>query len=79
MNSRLVLQEKITSAIPDAHVETSDAATALGPGIRVALTITDFRYVSGAARFLTGVIVGNARLAVKVELSDLETNQKIGE
>jgi hypothetical protein len=76
---RLVLQEKITSAIPDAHVETSDESPAPGPGIRVALTITDFRYVSGAVRFLTGVISGNARLGVKVELFDLETNQKIGD
>jgi hypothetical protein len=75
----LVLQEKITSAIPDAHFETSDAAMAAGPGIRITVTVTDFRYVSGTARFLTGVIVGNARLAVKVELSDLETSQKIGE
>ena len=76
---RLVLQEKITSAIPDAHVETRDASPAPGPGIRVVLTVTDFRYVSGTVRFLTGVMSGNARLAVKVELSDLETNQKIGE
>lgn len=76
---RLVLQEKIKSAIPDVHLETRDASPALGPGFRVALTITDFRYVSGAVRFLTGVMSGNARLAVKVELSDLETNQKIAE
>ena len=76
---RRVLREKITSTIPDAHLETEDASATPGPGIRVAVRITDFRYVSGAVRFLTGVISGNARLGLRVELSDLQTNQKIGE
>lgn len=76
---RLVLKSKITAAIPDAHFGTGDAPPVPGQGILITLTIVDFRYVSTTARFLSGVAGRSARLAVKVEVSDLETNQKISE
>lgn len=48
-------------------------------GTRLDLTIEDFRYVSGAARFMVGVIAGNARLRVHVRLSDAQTGAPLGE
>src|SRR5687768_12681678 len=62
MEFRRILQEKIESSFPNVKI-TPPAL--MGPGLRISLTVQDFRYVSGAARFLTGVMVGNARLRVK--------------
>jgi uncharacterized protein DUF4410 len=76
---RRVLQEKIASAIPDAKVTIGNTPTAIGPGLRISLTVLDFQYVAGSARLLTGMMSGNALLRVKVELSDLQTNTKNGE
>ena len=76
---RRVLQEKIVSAIPDAKVTIGNTPTAIGPGLRISLTVLDFKYVAGSTRFLSGMMSGNALLRVKVELSDLQTNTKNGE
>lgn len=48
-------------------------------GIIVDAVVEDFRYVSGAARALAGVLSGKARLGVKVKLRDASTNEVIGE
>jgi len=74
-----ILQEKIASAIPDAKVTIGNTSAAIGPGLRISLTVLDFQYVSGAARFVSGMMSGNALLRVKVELSDLQTKTKKGE
>jgi uncharacterized protein DUF4410 len=76
---RRVLQEKIASAIPDAKVTIGNTPAAIGPGLRISLTVLDFQYVAGSARLLSGMMSGNALLRVKVELSDLQTNTKNGE
>jgi hypothetical protein len=74
-----VLSEKIKTAIPSARVENGDASVSHTQGLKAKLTIEDFRYVSGFGRFMTGIMVGKARLQVRVELIELGTNQKIGE
>ena len=76
---RRILQEKIASSIPDAKVTIGNTPAAIGPGLRISLTVLDFQYVSGASRFVRGMMSGNALLRVKVELSDLQTNTKKGE
>lgn len=76
---RNVLSEKIKAAIPSARVENGEAPGSKVQGLKAKLTIEDFRYVSGLGRFMTGIMVGKARLQVKVELIELGTNQKIGE
>jgi hypothetical protein len=76
---RRILQEKIASAIPDAKVAIGNTPAAIGPGLRISLTVLDFQYVSAASRFVRGMMSGNALLRVKVELSDLQTNTKKGE
>ena len=76
---RRILQEKVASAIPDAKVTIGNTPAAIGPGLRISLTVLDFQYVSGASRFVRGMMSGNALLRVKVELSDLQTNTKKGE
>lgn len=76
---RNVLSEKIKAAMPSAHVENGDASASHAKGLKAKLTIEDFRYVSGFGRFMTGIMVGKARLQVRVELIELGSNQKIGE
>jgi len=76
---RRILQQKIVSGIPDAKVTIEKVPGATGPGLRISLTVLDFQYVSGASRFVRGMMSGNALLRVKVELSDLQTNTKKGE
>ena len=76
---RRILQEKIASAIPDAKVTIGNTPAAIGPGLRISLTVLDFQYVSAASRWVRGMMSGNALLRVRVELSDLQTNTKKGE
>ncbi len=76
---RNVLSEKIKAAIPSAHVENGDASAPHTQGFKAKLTIEDFRYVSGLGRFMTGIMVGKARLQVRVELIELGSDRKIGE
>ena len=70
------IREELKKAMPSAHLVHGKAPEA---GIKANLTIEDFRYVSGAARFMTGIMVGKARLQVRVELTDLSTGKKVGE
>lgn len=76
---RNVLSEKIKAAIPSARVENGDASVSHTQGLKAKLTIEDFRYVSGLSRFMTGIMVGKARLQVRVELIELGSDRKIGE
>jgi hypothetical protein len=74
---RNVIDEKLRATIPAARLES--AGVPPPSGVKANLVIEDFRYVSGAARFLTGIMSGTARLRVRAELTDLHSGQKIGE
>ena len=63
---RRILQEKIASAFPDAKVAIGSTTKPVGPGLRISVTVVDFRYVSGATRFMNGASSGSARLRVKL-------------
>lgn len=73
---RNAIREQLQLAMPSASLVSEKVPPT---GIKASITIEDFRYVSGAARFLTGIMVGKARLQVRVELIDLATGKKIGE
>ena len=51
---------------------------ATGKGIEARLTITDFNYVSGAARGTTGILAGRAVLRVMMVLTDSENGAALG-
>lgn len=48
-------------------------------GLKANILIEEFYYVSAAARFLTGIMAGEAKLSVRVELYDLQSGEIVGE
>jgi Domain of unknown function (DUF4410) len=76
-------QELIDSIINKLKIElpSSQAVTSNKPseGTSVHITFLEFNYISGAARFLTGVLSGKAKLGVKLEIVDIASNKNIGE
>lgn len=49
------------------------------PGVRLKLTVADYRYVSAGARYGLGVMTGNAFLKGTIEAFDATTDRKLGE
>ncbi len=72
------LRKEIISSLkkyyPNAIIDTSLDSK---KGIRIYLEIVDFAYVSGAKRFLTGSIAGNARLNLDIKFENIESNKII--
>ena len=68
--------KKLQIELPSSQIVTSKKPT---EGISADITIQEFNYVSGAARFLTGVLSGKAKLGAKLELVDIASNKNIGE
>ena len=68
--------QKLKIELPSSQVVTSNKPN---EGISAQITIHEFNYVSGAARFLTGVLSGKAKLGAKLELVDIASNKNIGE
>jgi len=52
--------------------------TATDPDLDVRLAITDFHYVHGAARFLTGILSGHAVLSVTMTITDGKSGAALG-
>ena len=68
--------KKLKKELPSSQVVTLSKPS---EGISAHIIIQEFNYVSGAARFLTGVLSGKAKLGAKLELVDIVSNKNIGE
>jgi uncharacterized lipoprotein YmbA len=71
------LSEKLQAA--GAKIAVNPATVNKGVGTRVAVTLSDFRYVSTGARIAFGIMTGNAYINAKIEIFDLESDKKLTE
>ena len=79
-----VKQDLITQVTKKAKVKMPDlkiltAGEQPASGIVANVEIQELRYVSGAARFMGGVLSGQAKLGAKLEVTDISSKQKKGE
>jgi len=71
-------KEFIANVSASGKFATVGAEAPAGKGLEARLTITEFSYVSGAARGLTGIGGGKAILNVTMTLKDRETGTVVG-
>jgi len=70
--------EFIASVSASGKFATVGAEAPAGKGLEARLTITEFSYVSGAARGVVGIGGGQAILSVTLTLKDRETGTVVG-
>ena len=73
-----LLKEFIANVSASGKYASAATGTPETKGLEARLTITDFNYVSGAARGLVGVLGGRAILHVTMTLKDNQTGAVVG-
>lgn len=74
---RSTLNQKVEQAFPGTNVVFSAPPPGRVNDQEMSITVLDFRYVSGAGRFWAGILVGHARLQVRVQLIDLRNGNML--
>lgn len=73
------LSKKIEDDFPGTQVVFSQPPSGAASGQKMNIAVLDFRYVSGSGRFWGGILVGKARLQVRVQITDMHTGKLTGD
>jgi hypothetical protein len=73
-----LMKEFVANVSTSSKYATVDTEARTGKGLEARLTITEFNYVSGAARGMLGILGGRAILNVTMTLKDKETTAVVG-